>query len=61
MYIFNVELQRQTKFYQILLSQREINSLEKSVQKMKVEGNIELNIERHVDSTEKEMSQSPSL
>ena len=61
MYIFNVELQRQTKFYQILLSQREINSLEKSVQKMKVQGNIELNIERHVDSTEKEMSQSPSL
>ena len=61
MYIFNVELQRQTKFYQILLSQREINSLEKSVQKMKVEGNIELNIERHVDNTEKEMSQSPSL
>ena len=61
MYIFNVELQRQTKFYQILLSQREINSLEKSVQKMKVVGNIELNIERHVDSTEKEMSQSPSL
>uniref|UniRef100_A0A7N2LP51 Uncharacterized protein n=1 Tax=Quercus lobata TaxID=97700 RepID=A0A7N2LP51_QUELO len=42
------------------VSQREINSLEKSVQKMEVP-NIALKIERRVDSTEKEMSQSPSL
>ncbi|KAK7841058.1 hypothetical protein CFP56_015987 [Quercus suber] len=43
------------------VSQREINSLEKSVQKMEVQGNIALKIEHRVDSTENEMSQSPSL
>ncbi|XP_050287223.1 uncharacterized protein At4g18490-like [Quercus robur] len=43
------------------ISRREINSLEKSEKKMKVQGNIALKTERCVDSTEKQMSQSPSL
>ncbi|KAL0011254.1 hypothetical protein SO802_006362 [Lithocarpus litseifolius] len=43
------------------ISRREIKSLEKSEKKMKVHGNIALKIERCVDSTEKQMSQSPSL
>nr|XP_023907347.1 uncharacterized protein At4g18490-like [Quercus suber] len=42
------------------ISRREINS-EKTEKKMKVQGNIALKIELCVDSTEKLMSQSPSL
>ncbi|XP_030968558.1 uncharacterized protein At4g18490 isoform X3 [Quercus lobata] len=43
------------------ISRREINSLEKSEKKMKVQGNVALKTEHCVDSTEKQMSQSPSL
>ncbi|KAM3700464.1 hypothetical protein ACJW31_05G100300 [Castanea mollissima] len=43
------------------ISRREINSLEKSEKKMEVQGNIALKIERRVDRSEKQMSQSPSL